>query len=138
MRNNKLTVTIISLLLLTFSVTGCANRAQTGAAVGGAGGALIGSTTGSWLIGGGLGAALGYIIGNEWDKYDEQQAQSSFRSGQATSWKSNEGRKYAANPSETYYQNGREYKKMTITDSTGRKSDVILVKRNDGKWEVAK
>ena len=56
----------------TILITGCANNAQTGAAIGGITGAGIGSLAGgrpeSALIGAAVGAGAGYIIGNENDK----------------------------------------------------------------------
>ena len=50
---------------------GCANNAQTGAAIGGAGGVLIGAITGGGggaVVGGLIGAGGGYVVGNEMDK----------------------------------------------------------------------
>ncbi len=70
-------------------VTGCENNAQTGAAIGGLGGAAIGALAGGHhhagegaLIGAAVGAGGGYIVGNESDKrqmnqqiyYTQQQA----------------------------------------------------------------
>ncbi len=70
-------------------VTGCENNAQTGAAVGGLGGAAIGALAGGHhhsgegaLIGAAVGAGGGYMMGNESDKrqmnqqiqYAQQQA----------------------------------------------------------------
>ena len=67
-------VIIITLIFLCFCLplmNGCANNAQTGAAIGGAGGVLIGAIAsgGSGAIVGGLiGAGGGYVVGNEMDK----------------------------------------------------------------------
>lgn len=50
---------------------GCANNAQTGAAIGGVGGATIGAATGGIggaAVGGVIGGGAGYMIGNEMDK----------------------------------------------------------------------
>jgi len=52
-------------------VAGCATDAQTGALIGGAGGAAMGAATGGFggaVLGGALGAGAGYIVGNEMDK----------------------------------------------------------------------
>jgi hypothetical protein len=61
-------------------VAGCENNAQTGALVGGLGGAGVGALIGGHhnagagaLIGGAVGAGGGYIIGNEADKKQQQQ-----------------------------------------------------------------
>ena len=67
---------------------GCETKAQTGALVGGAGGAAIGGLIGSThhsqagagaLIGAGVGALGGYIVGNELDKKDQREGAPSAR-----------------------------------------------------------
>jgi hypothetical protein len=69
-------------------VAGCQNDAQTGAGVGVLGGALagqlIGGDTKSTLIGAGVGAGAGYIIGNERDK-KKAQARTDAEIGQLRS-----------------------------------------------------
>jgi uncharacterized protein YcfJ len=79
---------IITLMVVVVSVsflfvTGCENNAQTGAAVGGLGGAAIGALAGGHhrgegaLIGAAVGAGGGYMVGNEADKKQmNQQIQS--------------------------------------------------------------
>jgi len=64
-----LSVMVLSLGML-FS-GGCANNAQTGAAIGGVGGAAIGAATGGLggaVVGGAIGGGAGYVVGNEMDK----------------------------------------------------------------------
>ena len=60
-------------------MTGCATKAQSGAALGAGAGALtgqaIGRNTEGTLIGAGVGAIGGYIIGNEMDKSDARAQQ---------------------------------------------------------------
>ena len=62
---------------LLLSLSACANDAQTGALLGGAGGAGLGAIIGNQhhgrsgegaLIGGAVGALGGYVVGNEMDK----------------------------------------------------------------------
>ncbi len=69
-----LTVVVVSLGLAL--VTGCESDAQTGALIGTAAGAGIGQAIGhdteSTLIGAGVGAAGGYMIGSEQDKKKAQ------------------------------------------------------------------
>jgi hypothetical protein len=63
-------VLIILCACLPF-MNGCANNAQTGAAIGGAGGVLIGAIAGGGggaIVGGLIGAGGGYVVGNEMDK----------------------------------------------------------------------
>lgn len=69
------------------------NKAQSGAAMGGVGGALVGQAIGrdtkATLIGAAVGTMLGYMVGNEMDKYDRQQLNSIYErgvSGQTSSW----------------------------------------------------
>ncbi len=67
---------VIVLVLITLCVflplmNGCANNAQSGAAIGGAGGVLIGAIAGGGggaIVGGLVGAGGGYVVGNEMDK----------------------------------------------------------------------
>jgi hypothetical protein len=68
--------------VLVLSLAGCETKAQTGALVGGAGGAALGAGIGSMsharagegaLIGGAVGALGGYIVGNEMDKADQRE-----------------------------------------------------------------
>ncbi len=65
-------------LMLIFTMTGCASMGANGAMGGGAIGALagqiIGQNTEATLIGWGVGTGLGYIFGNEWDKYQMRNA----------------------------------------------------------------
>ncbi|MHC4105176.1 MAG: glycine zipper domain-containing protein [Planctomycetota bacterium] len=67
-------VIILALIILCVSLplmNGCANNAQSGAAIGGAGGVLIGAIAGGGggaVVGGLIGAGGGYVVGNEMDK----------------------------------------------------------------------
>jgi hypothetical protein len=69
-------IRLIRVLLIFLCVSlpvmnGCANNAQTGAAIGGAGGVVIGAVAGGGggaVVGGLIGAGGGYIVGNEMDK----------------------------------------------------------------------
>jgi uncharacterized protein YcfJ len=72
-------------------VAGCENNAQTGAAVGGLGGAAIGALAGGHhrgegaLIGAAVGAGGGYMVGNEADKKQmNQQIQSAQQQANTT------------------------------------------------------
>ncbi len=67
-------VIVLALIILCVCLplmNGCANNAQTGAAIGGIGGAVIGAVTGGGgglVVGGLIGAGGGYVVGNEIDK----------------------------------------------------------------------
>jgi len=96
----------LSVLLLS----SCANKAQTGAAGGAAAGAIagqaIGKNTGATLIGAAVGGMLGYAIGNEMDKYDQQQLNRAYEtapSGQAVNWTNPDNRnQYQVTPQPAY------------------------------------
>lgn len=112
--------------LITFSVVagivagfvfvgGCSSDAQTGAGVGVLGGAvagqLIGGDTESTLIGAGIGAGAGYMIGNERDK-KKAEAKTDAEIAQLRSEMNNVT--------------------VTITNSNGSKSQVLLRKQGVG------
>jgi len=65
---------VLALAFLCFCLplmNGCANSAQTGAAIGGVGGVVIGAVAGGGggaVVGGLIGAGGGYVVGNEMDK----------------------------------------------------------------------
>ena len=64
-------VALIILCVCLPFMNGCANNVETCAALGGAGGVLIGAVAGGGggaIIGGLLGASGGYVVGNEMDK----------------------------------------------------------------------
>jgi hypothetical protein len=70
-RKSLIVVTLAFLCICLLLMNGCANNAQTGAAIGGAGGVLIGAIAGGGggaVVGGLVGAGGGYVVGNEMDK----------------------------------------------------------------------
>lgn len=81
LRRRVITLLVVLISASMLFVTGCENKAQTGAALGGLGGAAIGAIVGHQsghagggaLIGGAVGAGGGYIVGNEGDKKDTRQ-----------------------------------------------------------------
>jgi len=64
-------LTLVFLCVCLLLMNGCADSAQTGAAVGGIGGAVIGAVTGGTgglVVGGLIGAGGGYVVGSEIEK----------------------------------------------------------------------
>ncbi len=64
-------LTLAFLCVCLLLMNGCADNAQTGAAIGGIGGAVIGAVTGGaggLVLGGAIGAGGGYVVGNEMDE----------------------------------------------------------------------
>ena len=71
MKSRLIRVLLIFLCVSLPLMNGCANNAQTGAAIGGVGGVVIGAVAGGGggaVVGGLIGAGGGYIVGNEMDK----------------------------------------------------------------------
>jgi uncharacterized protein YcfJ len=135
---NKLFLVIVALVLSSsLAVVGCANRAQTGAVIGAATGGLLGAEAGQWVVGAGIGAALGYIIGNEWDKRDESMARQAVRTNQRMTWNSRTANTtFTAVPGDTYVRNGVKYKNVTVLDEAGRQKNVTMRQNVQGNWEV--
>ena len=109
----KTTLIAPLLLSLTLILSSCAtgpNKAGIGAAGGAAGGALLGQAIGhnteATLIGAVAGGLIGYIIGNEMDKYDRQQLNHVYErgvSGQTNSWSNpDNGNSYKVTPKPAY------------------------------------
>jgi surface antigen len=100
---------LIPLLFLLF-LSSCATKGQTGAVGGAAAGALVGQAIGhntsATLIGAAVGGMLGYIVGNEMDKYDREQLNHTYErgvSGQRTSWVNpDSGNQYTVTPQPAY------------------------------------
>ncbi len=70
-RRSVIFVTLAFLCVCLLLMNGCADSAQTGAAIGGIGGAVIGAVTGGaggLVVGGLIGAGGGYVVGNEIEK----------------------------------------------------------------------
>ena len=71
MKSRLVIVLLIFLCVSLLLMNGCANDAQTGAAIGGVGGVVIGAVAGGGggaVVGGLIGAGGGYVVGNEMDK----------------------------------------------------------------------
>ena len=144
---NAVCSTLVAALLL--SSAACSNRAQTGAGAGALGGAVIGAlTTKNKALGAGIGAgiglALGYIIGNEWDKHDEQQLNGTLeqnRTGQTSSWRNpDSGAYYQATPSAAYQRDDKVYRDVNIKATTpdGKTENVkaTAYRQPDGTWRL--
>ncbi|MDK2873749.1 MAG: hypothetical protein PWQ64_1513 [Desulfomicrobiaceae bacterium] len=132
--------------------SGCATKGQTGAVIGGLGGAAVGGQLGpkskrgqNALIGAAVGTLLGYIVGNELDKYDRQQISTALEhspSGQPTSWVNPDtGRAYQVTPAPAYTAPNNDIcRDFTLTgqDASGQ-PETIHTKacRNAyGQWEL--
>lgn len=144
-------VLIAALLVPTLAaLTGCSNKAQQGAVIGGLAGAALGGQLGpaderrqNALIGALAGVTLGYIIGNEWDKYDQRKLNNTLEntpSGQTNAWVNPDtGREYAATPYPAYRDDGRVYRDVEIEGYVDGKREVVHAKayRDEyGNWQL--
>ncbi len=105
-----------------------------GAGIGAGAGALIGQAIGhnteATLIGAVVGMTLGYIVGNEMDKYDQQQMFQTIdqnKSGVPASWENpDSGNQYMVTPQPAYTPAGQP-------DVVCRKAEILAT--IDGKTE---
>ena len=137
---------ILSIVLLTSCSS--VNKGQMGAAGGAASGALIGQAIGhnteATLIGMAVGTMLGYIVGNEMDKYDRQQLNHVYErgvSGQTSSWINPDmGNQYHVTPQPAYTgANNRYCRKAEVTaviDGKTEKSYTTACRDDYGHWQL--
>ncbi|MGW8195741.1 MAG: glycine zipper domain-containing protein, partial [Desulforhopalus sp.] len=120
----------------------------TGAGVGAAGGALLGQAIGrnteATLIGAAVGTMLGYIVGNEMDKYDRQQLNRAYETipaGQTSSWQNpDSGNYYQMTPQPAYYPNPqtpcRRAEILATIDGRTEKTYTTACRNSAGQWEL--
>ena len=136
----------ITIIFFSFTLTSClANKAQMGA-VGGAGlgaiaGQAIGHDTESTLLGAALGGALGYIVGNEMDKYDQQQLRNVLEtsvSGQPVAWVNPNSRKeFRVTPHPAFQGANNQPCRQAEVELINRPTESITGCRNAvGNWVI--
>ena len=137
----------LSALILLTACTGM-NKAQSGALGGAVGGAAIGQMIGhdteATLIGAAVGTMLGYIVGNEMDKYDKQQLNRVYETGvsqQGSSWVNPDtGNQYTVTP-QPAYQNSynqvcREAEIEAIIDGQPQITKSTACRDENGQWRL--
>lgn len=140
---------ICSLFLLTSCANTGMNKGQQGALGGAAGGALIGQMIGhnteATLIGMAVGTMLGYIVGNEMDKYDREQLNHVYArgvSGSTTAWiNPDTGNRYSVTPEPAYSKPGtnqpcRKAEIIAIIDGKEEKTYSTACRDADGHWQL--
>lgn len=140
----KLIISTLLIIVVMFSA-GCANKAQTY----GTAGALIGSTAGALLfgdkeigaaVGAGAGFLVGYVVGNEMDKYDEKQLSDLAEfgpTGETSEWKNPDtGLVYKGTISSPYTEPGDVRIKRDIKISRGNETLYgTLIRVAPGQWD---
>lgn len=146
-------VTVVLLICSLFLLTSCAgtnlNKGQQGAVGGAAGGALIGQMIGhnteATLIGMAVGTMLGYIVGNEMDKYDRQELNHVYErgvSGASTSWVNpDSGNRYSVIPQPAYTnptseQPCRKAEIIAYIDGKEQKTYTTACRDANGQWQL--
>ena len=136
-------------LLFLVSLSSCATKGQTGAVGGAAAGALIGQAIGhntsATLIGAAVGGMLGYIVGNEMDKYDREQLNHAYERGlsnQRSSWVNPDtGNQYSVTPQPAYqnpstHQVCRRAEIEAIIDGKPQRTFSTACRDQYGSWQL--
>ena len=138
---------ILSLMLFT----SCAhmNKGQKGAIGGAAGGALVGQMIGgntqATLIGAAVGTMLGYIVGNEMDKYDREQLNRAYERGvshRPNSWVNpDSGNQYSVVPQPAYQnpatnQVCRNAYINSVIDGKQEQTQTTACRDGNGQWRI--
>lgn len=146
----KAKIVAVLLFAISFSIVGCTgqyNRGQSGAAIGAAGGAVVGQIIGrnteATLIGAAVGTMLGYIVGNEMDKYDRQNLNSAYEtvpSGQTSTWRNpDSGNQYQVTPQPAYTSNSRTCRKaqiQAVIDGQPQTTYSTACRDQYGQWQL--
>ncbi len=143
---------LLLLPLIVIGVSSCANytKGQQGAGIGGLSGALLGQAIGrnteATLIGAAVGTMLGYIVGNEMDKFDRRELNQAYEygpSGQTTSWQNpDNGNRYQVIPQPAYTQPlqpqrpCRRAEILATIDGKTERTYTTACRNNAGQWEL--
>ncbi|MCI5144485.1 MAG: glycine zipper 2TM domain-containing protein [Candidatus Electrothrix sp. AR3] len=138
---------IFSIFLLASCTT--ASRGGIGAAGGAGAGAIagqaIGHDTQSTLLGAAIGGVLGYIVGNEMDKFDQQQLSQAYESapsGQPTTWVNpDHGNQYQVIPQPAYQMPGsnkicRKAEIIAVINGRSQKTYSTACRDMNGNWQL--
>ena len=107
-------------------------------------GQMIGRDTEATLIGATLGGLVGYIIGNEMDKYDRQQLNRTYESTpshESTSWVNPDtGNEYEVTPQPayqdpTYVRVCRKAEIEAVIDGKKEITEAVACREN-GRWVI--
>lgn len=145
--------TIFILIGSVFLLSSCADsqysKGQQGVVGGAAAGALIGQMIGhnteATLIGMAVGTMLGYIVGNEMDKYDRQELNHVYErgvSGSTTSWiNPDSGNRYSVTPQPAFSnpqgnEPCRKAEIKAIIDGREESTYTTACRDANGQWQL--
>ncbi len=142
-------LTLILVVVISLFLASCAdmNKAQKGAVGGAAGGALIGQIIGhnteATLIGMAVGTMLGYIVGNEMDKYDREQLNHVYERGVSnspSSWVNpDSGNRYQVTPQPATKTGNKVCRKaeiQTVIDGKQETTYATACRDEYGQWQI--
>lgn len=152
-KRHGLQITAVAIILMLIT-SGCATDTTTkgtkGAVIGASAGAIagqaIGHNTEGTLIGLAVGGLLGYITGNEMDKYDQAQLNRVYEaspSNKRSEWVNPDTkRSYAVTPKPAYKQSSgqicREAEIRATIDGRAEKVMSTACRDNNGRWVIQK
>lgn len=149
MKNSLFISVVLSLGLFLSSCANGPNKAGIGAYGGAAGGAIIGQAIGhnteATLIGAAVGTMLGYIIGNEMDKYDREQLNHVYERGvsrQTSAWRNPDtGHQFQVTPQPVQAdpQTNRPCRQaeiQTIIDGKVETAYTTACRDEYGRWQL--
>jgi len=113
------------------------------------GGALVGQAIGhnteATLIGAAVGTMLGYMVGNEMDKYDREQLNHVYErgvSGQPTTWRNpDSGNSYDVRPQPAYsdptsHRPCRQAEIIAVIDGKTERTYSTACRDDNGRWQL--
>lgn len=141
---------VVVLVATSLLMASCAdmNKAQKGAVGGAAGGAIIGQAIGhnteATLIGAAVGTMLGYIVGNEMDKYDREQLNHVYErgvSGTPSAWVNpDSGNQYRVTPQPAQSGQGnrvcRKAEIQAVIDGKQETTYSTACRDEYGNWQL--
>lgn len=152
MQSKKISkITAICAVVVLLALTACSgvNKSQIGAGGGAAAGAIIGQAIGhdteSTLIGAAIGTMLGYIVGNEMDKYDREQLNHVYERGmsnQTSAWiNPDTGNQYRVTPKPAYtdprtHRICRDAEIDAVIEGKRQKTYTRACRDEYGHWQI--
>ncbi len=143
---------MLALVIFSLILASC-NRAELGTTIGGLGGAAIGGQIGdkshrsrNAIIGAFAGAVIGYIVGNEMDKYDRQKLNQTFEkvpSNKKVEWVNPDTHnKYEVTPEPAYTSNDgrvcRDAYIQAVINGEYKQVKTTACRNDDGTWQIIK
>jgi surface antigen len=150
---SKKYILLITVLVIFAMFAISCNRAELGSTIGGLGGAAVGGQIGdkkhrgrNAIIGAFAGAVIGYIVGNEMDKYDKQKLNETFEtvpSHKKVKWVNpDNNNRYEVTPEPAYTaDDGRPCRDayiQAVINGEYKQVKTTACRNNNGQWEIIK